>query len=61
MTLLIERLANGHVQQVPDPEHPDWYFRAGRALEAKGDIDLATAPAIPVNAVTPDCPGKEHP
>lgn len=60
---LIERLAaNGHVYQVPDPEYPDWYFRAGRALEAKGDIDVSTALAIfGERGGDPDRPGKEHP
>ncbi len=60
---LIERLdAKGHIYRVPDPEYPDWYFRAGRALEADGDIDLNTALAVfGERGGDPDRPGKEHP
>lgn len=60
---LIESLrASGHVYQVADPDFPDWYFRAGRALQSKGDLDLATALAVfGERGGDPDRAGKDHP
>lgn len=60
---LVQRLVDsGHVYQVPDPEYPDWYFRAGRALAASGDVDLASALTIfGERGGDPGRPGKEHP